>query len=99
MHRFASIACLGALVAATVRAENIDLSTVPSRDTVQLTIYNSEDITLVRETRKVTFKKKAPPCANLSISPKPAAHVKPDQAAEDDDYQPIATLRSRGCRP
>ncbi|MEM9883348.1 MAG: DUF4139 domain-containing protein [Planctomycetota bacterium] len=36
-------------------AENIDLSTVPDRDTVQLTIYNSEDLTLVRETRKVVF--------------------------------------------
>ena len=42
-------------------AENIDLSTVPARDTVQLTIYNSEDLTLVRETRKVTFKKGANP--------------------------------------
>jgi hypothetical protein len=30
---------------------NVDLSTVPSRDSVQLTIYNSEDLTLVRETR------------------------------------------------
>lgn len=38
-------------------AKNIDLSTVPDRDTVQLTIYNSEDLTLVRETRKVVFKK------------------------------------------
>jgi hypothetical protein len=38
-------------------AANVDLSTVPKRDTVQLTIYNSEDITLVRETRAVTFKK------------------------------------------
>jgi hypothetical protein len=38
-------------------AENVDLSTVPSRSTVQLTIYNSEDITLVRETRAVTFKR------------------------------------------
>ena len=38
-----------------VRAENVDLSTVPARNTVQLTIYNSEDLTLVRETRKVTF--------------------------------------------
>ena len=34
----------------TARADNIDLSTVPQRDSVQLTIYNSEDITLVRET-------------------------------------------------
>ncbi|MDA1049731.1 MAG: hypothetical protein O3C40_04520 [Planctomycetota bacterium] len=39
-----------------LRAKNVDLSTVPDRDTVQLTIYNSEDITLVRETRKVSFK-------------------------------------------
>ena len=38
-------------------AGNIDLSTIPARDTVQLTIYNSEDLTLVRETRRVTFKK------------------------------------------
>src|SRR5512144_3155194 len=38
-------------------AKNVDLSTVPKRDTVQLTIYNSEDLTLVRETRTVTFKK------------------------------------------
>ena len=38
-------------------ARNVDLSTVPSRASVQLTIYNSEDITLVRETRVVTFKK------------------------------------------
>jgi hypothetical protein len=48
-----------ALVAAghgLVRAENVDLSTVPNRDSVQLTIYNSEDLTLVRETRKVSFK-------------------------------------------
>jgi hypothetical protein len=39
-----------------LHARNVDLSTVPNRDTVQLTIYNSEDLTLVRETRKVSFK-------------------------------------------
>ncbi len=54
-------------------ADNIDLSTVPSRDTVQLTIYNSEDITLVRETRVVTFKKGVNPLqfswANTLIDP------------------------------
>ena len=48
-----ALLCLTALA----RAENVDLSTVPNRATVQLTIYNSEDLTLVRETRKVTFKK------------------------------------------
>lgn len=50
------LACCGWLVS-QARAENVDLSTVPNRDTVQLTIYNSEDLTLVRETRKISFKK------------------------------------------
>lgn len=45
------------LVASVAQAKNIDLSTVPVRDTVQLTIYNAEDLTLVRETRKLVFKK------------------------------------------
>ncbi len=34
----------------------VDLVTLPSRDTVQLTIYNSADITLVRESRALTLK-------------------------------------------
>ncbi len=54
-------------------ARNIDLSTVPPRDTVQLTIYNAEDLTLVRETRVVTFKKGINPLqfswANTLIDP------------------------------
>lgn len=45
-----------ALLPGAVTAKNIDLATVPDRDTVQLTIYNSEDLTLVRETRKLVFK-------------------------------------------
>lgn len=45
------------LAATSVSESAIDLVTVPSRDTVQLTIYNSADITLVRETRTLTFKK------------------------------------------
>ncbi|NLX98848.1 MAG: DUF4139 domain-containing protein [Rhodopirellula sp.] len=52
---------------------NVDLSTVPSRDTVQLTIYNSEDLTLVCETRVVSFKKGVNPLqfswANTLIDP------------------------------
>ena len=55
------------------RAGNVDLSTVPKRDTIQLTIYNSEDLTLVRETRVVTFKKGVNPLefswANTLIDP------------------------------
>ncbi|MCF7957309.1 MAG: DUF4139 domain-containing protein [Phycisphaerae bacterium] len=35
----------------------IDLATLPTRDTVQLTIYNSADLTLARESRALTLKK------------------------------------------
>ena len=48
-----------AAVAAPALAENVDLVTLPKRTTVQLTIYNSEDLTLVKETRFVTLKKGA----------------------------------------
>jgi hypothetical protein len=34
----------------------VDLVTLPGRDTVQLTIYNSADLTLVRESRALTLK-------------------------------------------
>ena len=61
------------LIGAAARAENVDLSTVPNRNSVQLTIYNSDDLTLVRETRKVTFKPGANPLqfswANTLIDP------------------------------
>lgn len=49
-------AVLLVLFSALAVAENIDLVTLPPRDSVQLTIYNSEDLTLVREIRYVTFK-------------------------------------------
>src|SRR6195256_7038576 len=51
----AAVAAVGMMSAAW--SENVDLSTVPRRNSVQLTIYNSEDLPLVRETRTVTFKK------------------------------------------
>jgi hypothetical protein len=35
----------------------INVVTLPERDTVQLTIYNSVDLTLVKETRHLTFRK------------------------------------------
>ena len=44
------IACITASAFAKV-----DLVTLPSRDTVQLTIYNSADMTLVRESRSLTL--------------------------------------------
>src|SRR5688572_16388919 len=71
--RLSLIAVAAMLSTHTSHAQNIDLSTVPDRASVQLTIYNSEDITLVRETRVVTFKKGANPLqfswANTLIDP------------------------------
>jgi len=48
------------IAAATVTGmAKVDLVTLPSRDTVQLTIYNSADLTLVRESRALTLKEGA----------------------------------------
>ena len=74
MTRFTTHLWIGAFLGVyPVHAQNVDLSTVPKCDAVQLTIYNSEDITLVRETRVVTFKKGAKPLqfswANTLIDP------------------------------
>ena len=64
---------LAAAASMPLQAKNVDLSTVPPRDTVQLTIYNSEDLTLVRETRQVSFKQGVNPLqfswANTLIDP------------------------------
>ncbi len=65
---FVLIGCSG-----IASGNNLDLSTVPDRERVQLTIYNSEDLTLVRETRLVSFKKGMNPLqfswANTLIDP------------------------------
>ncbi len=61
------------LLAAPIQAKNLDLATVPERQKVQLTIYNSEDLTLVRETRRLAFKQGINPLqfswANTLIDP------------------------------
>jgi hypothetical protein len=49
------VAVLLALVALPLQARQ-ELVTLPKRDSVQLTIYNSVDLTLVRETRVLTFR-------------------------------------------
>ena len=59
MKRTILAAVVTAILAGAALARNIDLVTLPPRDTVQLTIYNSEDLTLVKETRSITFKKGA----------------------------------------
>jgi hypothetical protein len=44
------------LVITDVAQGKVDLVTLPKRETVQLTIYNSADMTLVRESRDLTLK-------------------------------------------
>jgi hypothetical protein len=44
------------LVAVGAASAKVDLTTLPTRDTVQLTIYNSADLTLARESRALTLK-------------------------------------------
>jgi hypothetical protein len=55
MKRLILISIIVAAATATGFAK-VDLVTLPSRDTVQLTIYNSADMTLVRESRSLTLK-------------------------------------------
>jgi hypothetical protein len=49
------LAC--SVLSTAVANARINVVTLPDRDTVQLTIYNSVDLTLVRETRHLTFRK------------------------------------------
>src|SRR5688500_18923108 len=50
------VAIFFCLACSTAHAR-INVVSLPDRDTVQLTIYNSVDLTLVKETRHLTFKK------------------------------------------
>jgi hypothetical protein len=45
------------LLSSPAALARINVVTLPGRDTVQLTIYNSADLTLVKETRILTFRK------------------------------------------
>lgn len=56
LRKILCAALWAALLVPPLRAANVDLVTLPRRQGVQLTIYNSEDITLVKETRAITFK-------------------------------------------
>ena len=55
MKRVILILIITGAAVSTARAK-VDLVTLPTRDTVQLTIYNSADLTLVRESRALTVK-------------------------------------------
>src|SRR4051812_4743459 len=48
---------IGVLLMEVSAQARINVVTLPGRDSVQLTIYNSVDLTLVKETRLLTFRK------------------------------------------
>ena len=56
-YRFLLISCIVLLLNFSPALAKVDLVTLPERDKVQLTIYNSADLTLVRESRSLTMKK------------------------------------------
>jgi hypothetical protein len=59
MKMKAAHSLLVSLVLIAIAQAKVDLTTLPARDTVQLTIYNSADMTLARESRALTLKEGA----------------------------------------
>ncbi len=55
-HKRVMLVAMVLFVGSGICLAKVDLVTLPSRDTVQLTIYNSADMTLVRESRALTLK-------------------------------------------
>ena len=55
--RFYALTLLTLLTLLTSASARVNVVTLPGRDSVQLTIYNSADLTLVKETRFLTFRK------------------------------------------
>lgn len=56
-HRVLWLACCIVLCSALLAEARINVVTLPDREATQLTIYNSVDLTLVKETRLLTFRK------------------------------------------
>jgi hypothetical protein len=54
-RKFFSLIAVSVFTAGVAHAR-INVVTLPGRDTVQLTVYNSADLTLVKETRVLTFR-------------------------------------------
>ena len=57
MRRIFLIAVAIAALGGGIANARVNVVTLPGRDTVQLTVYNSADLTLVKETRLLTFRK------------------------------------------
>jgi hypothetical protein len=91
LRAVAALCALQALAAGPAWAK-IDLSTLPERGDVELTIYNSADLTLARETRPMAFKAGENPLqfswANTLIDPT-SVHLR---LAKGDDFLTIQDI-------
>ncbi|MGA1870142.1 MAG: DUF4139 domain-containing protein [bacterium] len=89
MKQLCSIVVAFMILMGTARAK-VDLVTLPTRDTVQLTIYNSADMTLVRESRALTLRKGLNKLqfswANTLIDPTSLDMIAKEHAAEIDIF-------------
>ena len=56
-YKWIFLAAAAVVLSHSFALAKVDLVILPKRDTVQLTIYNSADLTLVRESRSLTLKK------------------------------------------
>ncbi len=56
-YKWIFLATMAVVLSYSLALAKVDLVILPKRDTVQLTIYNSADLTLVRESRSLTLKK------------------------------------------
>src|SRR5438128_6919035 len=56
-YSLSALTLLTSLTFLTSALGRVNVVTLPGRDSVQLTIYNSADLTLVKETRLLTFRK------------------------------------------
>ena len=56
-YKLIFLATVAVVLSHSIALAKVDLVILPKRDTVQLTIYNSADLTLVRESRSLTLKK------------------------------------------
>ena len=87
-YLWSALAAAIILAVATSASAKVDLTTLPTRDTVQLTIYNSADLTLARESRALTVKQGANALqfswANTLIDPTSLEMLPKAHAAEID---------------
>ncbi len=99
-HKRVMLVAMVLFVGSGICQAKVDLVTLPSRDTVQLTIYNSADMTLVRESRALTLKRVKTPA--ILMGEYPHRPDQPGDAAQSQcrqDRDSRAGLSAEGKEP